>query len=111
MSENNIEQTEKEKYCNKSIPKVKEIVKMNKVHSKILCSLKIIALIFLFIILIFGLFFLAAYFFLSKKSKESEKNQSLVNSEKQEPILTIPNQLKEIPEPFGEEIPDCQPKN
>jgi flagellar basal body-associated protein FliL len=76
MSENNIGETEKEKYCKNNIPKEKVVVKMNKVHSKKLSVLKIIILIFLLIILISGLFIFTAYLFLSKKSKESKKSEN-----------------------------------
>ena len=82
MNENIIAETEKEKYCKHSIPKVKVAVKMDKNHSKASSVLKIIVLIFFLIILISGLLIFAAYFYLSKKkSKGQENNSSIVNAQ------------------------------
>ena len=79
MSENNIGETEKDKYCKNSIPKEKVVVKMNKVHSKKLSVLKIIVLIFLLIILISGLFIFTPIFSYQKNQK-NQKNQKMIQA-------------------------------
>ena len=73
MNENTIAETEKEKYCKNSTPKVKVVVKLDKNHSKASSVLKIIVLIFLLIILISGLLIFAAYLYLSKKNQKDKK--------------------------------------